>query len=167
MWVDIKGWENLYELNENGDVRNKLTQRLIIGDRNSEGYMRVCLYRKGHKPSKQRYFRHRLVAEHFIANPEQKPEVNHKDCNIENNNVSNLEWVSKVENERHSHIFGNKPFRGYSVKYIDGSETDFTACSELAEFLGVTRRTVINWLNGISQGFKQYGINEIYYRDLA
>ena len=167
MWIDIKGWEGLYELNENGDVRNKLTRKLIIGDRNSTGYMRVCLYRKGHQPPKKRYFRHRLVAEHFVSNPEDKPEVNHKDCDIENNTASNLEWVSKIENEHHSHIIGSKPYRGYSVKFTDGSIADFTACSELAGCVGVTNRTVINWLKGVNQGFKQCGIDKIYYRDLT
>lgn len=167
MWTDIKGWEGLYELNENGDVRNKLTQRLVVGDRNSTGYMRVCLYRKGHNPPKKRYFRHRLVAEHFIPNPECHPEVNHKDCDIENNAKLNLEWVSKIENERHSHIVGRKPYRGYFVKYTDGSTSSFTACSELARRVNVTNRTVINWLKGVNQGFRQYGIERINYMGLT
>lgn len=167
MWVDIKGWEGLYELNENGDVRNKITQRLIVGDKNSTGYMRVCLYRKGHVPSKQRCFRHRLVAEHFVPNPFNLPEVNHKDCDLENTASSNLEWVSKIENERHSHIVGRKPYRGYSAEYSDGTIELFASCSELAKRTGVTNRTVINWLQGKSHGFKKYGINAIRYRDSA
>ena len=46
MWKDIKGWENLYEINEKGEVRNRLTQRIIVGDTNSIGYKRVCLHKK-------------------------------------------------------------------------------------------------------------------------
>lgn len=51
---------------------------------------------------------HRLVAETFIDNPENKPEVNHKDSNRANNSVNNLEWVTKSENVQHSYICGNK-----------------------------------------------------------
>ncbi len=167
MWVDIKGWEGLYELNENGDVRNKITNKLIAGDKNSAGYLRVCLYKKGHTPPKQRFFRHRLVAEHFIHNPRNLPEVNHKDCNVKNNHISNLEWVSKAENEHHSHIIGSKPYKGYIVKHDSGAVNQFTSCGELAKILDVTNRTVVNWLHGDNQGFKKHGITEIVYRDSA
>lgn len=167
MWKDIHEWEDLYEVNSCGDVRNKLTGKLIIGDKNSTGYMRVCLYRKGHIPEKKRFFRHRLVAEHFIPNPYQMPEVNHKDCDISNNTVENLEWVSKIENEHHSHVFGNKPYRGYFVEYENGKIDLFSSCGELARCVCVTNRTVINWLQGKSNGFQKHGIKSIYYRDSA
>jgi hypothetical protein len=45
---------------------------------------------------------HRLVAETYIPNPHNLPEVNHKDCNKENNNVSNLEWVTSKQNGEHA-----------------------------------------------------------------
>ena len=62
IWKDIKNWEEFYEVNEFGDVRNKITKRFLIGDINSSGYYRVCLYNKTHFPEKERFFRHRLVA---------------------------------------------------------------------------------------------------------
>lgn len=120
MWKDIKGWEDFYEINDYGEVRNKLTMRLIIGDKNSTGYSRVCLYNKSHIPNKQRFFRHRLVAEHFIPNPLNLPEVNHKDANIDHNYLSNLEWVTKKENELHSRIFGSKEYKPFRVLYKSG-----------------------------------------------
>ena len=49
MWKDIPEWEDYYEVNENGEVRNKITNKLIVGDINNAGYYRVCLY---HKPRK-------------------------------------------------------------------------------------------------------------------
>lgn len=56
MWKDIEGWEDYYEVNEKGEVRNKKISHLLIGDKNSEGYPRVCLYNKDHTPNKQRFF---------------------------------------------------------------------------------------------------------------
>lgn len=56
MWKDIKNWELYYEVNEFGEVRNKITQKLLLGDINSSGYKRVCLYNKNHIPQKQRFF---------------------------------------------------------------------------------------------------------------
>ena len=44
MWIDIIGWENLYAINEYGEVKNQITNNLIVGDINSAGYARVCLY---------------------------------------------------------------------------------------------------------------------------
>ena len=70
IWKDINGWERYYEINDDGQVRNKINNNLIIGDCNSCGYPRVCLYNKNNNPNKQRFFRHSLVAEHFIANPD-------------------------------------------------------------------------------------------------
>ena len=52
MWKDIPGWEDLYEINEYAIVRNKLNGHIIVGDTNSAGYERVCLYNKKHTPQK-------------------------------------------------------------------------------------------------------------------
>ena len=54
MWKDIPNWESYYEINENGEVRNKITGNYIKGDINNAGYYRVCLYKKSRR---QRYFR--------------------------------------------------------------------------------------------------------------
>ncbi len=56
MWKDIKGWEEYYEVNNNGDVRNKKTGHFVVGDINSAGYCRVCLYNKNNTPKKTAIF---------------------------------------------------------------------------------------------------------------
>lgn len=92
-----EGFEHIV-IYDDGRVFNTATNKFIKGDINSSGYERICVY-KGNK--KLRKFRHRLVAEYFIPNPENKEFVNHIDGNKSNNNVSNLEWCTQSENEKH------------------------------------------------------------------
>ena len=105
MWRKIPNWEE-YEVDETGKVRNTLTGNTIVGDTNNAGYQRICCYRNKHK---QRFFRHRLVAELFIDNPNNLPEVNHIDGDKTNNRMENLEWVTASENQLHAiYILGKK-----------------------------------------------------------
>ena len=105
MWKSIKEWEGLYSINENGDIKNDKTGKLIVGDINNCGYCRVCLYDKQNN-RKQRYFRHRLVAMHFLDNPDNYEQVNHIDGDKTNNNVNNLEWCTQSHNCKESHRLG-------------------------------------------------------------
>lgn len=68
-----------------------------------KGYARVYLRNSKSGKRKDLYI-HRLVAEAFIPNPENKPEVNHKDCNPSNNKVKNLEWTTRKENLKYSEL---------------------------------------------------------------
>lgn len=164
MWKSIKGWEGLYSINENGDVKNDITGNLIKGDINSSGYYRVCLYNKNHKPSKERFFRHRLVAIHFIENPYELKEVNHIDGDKSNNHVNNLEWVSREENELHCRkVLNNKEYKPYKVIYSDDNEEIYETKSELANKLGVSGACIKNWLHGKTKGYVNYNIKEIKY----
>lgn len=99
--VPIKGYEGLYEIDDLGNVYSIVhnahrRKRVLKQYQNERGYMKVNLYDHDGK-CKKRYV-HRLVAEAFIENPENKPNVNHKDCNVKNNEVSNLEWCTQSEN---------------------------------------------------------------------
>lgn len=84
-----------YIITKNGEVINKHNNYKVRAQLNGKGYLRVVI---GHK----RYFVHRLVAEIFIPNPENKPQVNHKDGNKLNNSVDNLEWCNNLENRSHA-----------------------------------------------------------------
>lgn len=100
-WADIPGFEFRYQINKNGDVKNKANGGSIlkgwIGD---DGYQKVCLRKPGEKSL---YFRvHRMVALLFVPNPENKPLINHIDSNKLNNSVINLEWCTSRENIIHA-----------------------------------------------------------------
>lgn len=136
---------------------------MLIGDRNNCGYYRVCLYNKNHSPSKQRFFRHRLVAEHFIPNPNNLKEVNHKDLILEHNYASNLEWVARKDNEKHSRIEGKKEYKPFEVLFDTNKIKKYNFKEELAKELGVNKQTVKHWLHGKNKGFKKYHIKSIEY----
>lgn len=107
MWrpVPIAQYACVYSVSSMGRVRRELPARgsrvgqirkLLMGKR---GYVTVSLSCKGHSST---HLVHRLVATAFIGNPHNKPEVNHKDGDRWNNAVCNLEWVTRLENARHS-----------------------------------------------------------------
>lgn len=97
MFVPIKGFEE-YQIDENGVVLGK-RGGVYAAQKSKHGYWRVVLFISG---KSYNFCVHRLVAQHFIPNPENKRTVNHKDGNKSNNHVSNLEWATYSENRKHA-----------------------------------------------------------------
>ena len=118
-WRDVKGYEGNYMVSNLGRVKslvgwngNKYTKRDKIlnpyKQKVGQEYCRlvVKLCKNGKKKDGKV---HRLVADAFIPNPENKPNINHKDGNPLNNIASNLEWCTQRENIIHSYEIGLKP----------------------------------------------------------
>lgn len=99
MRKQINGYNNYY-IYDNGDVLNISTNKILKGSIGENGYK---YYRLSKDNNKTMFYAHRLVAEHFLENPNSLPIVNHKDGNKLNNQLSNLEWVSYSENTKHAH----------------------------------------------------------------
>lgn len=109
-WLPVVGFEGIYDVSDHGRVKRvKLSRRskpghILKGSMTVSGYPQVGLSVNGKRTS---YKTHRLVAMAFIPFAQDDLEVNHKDCNKTNNNVDNLEWVSRSENMKHAaNIFG-------------------------------------------------------------
>ena len=102
----IKQYNNEYGISNDGKVFTyKQGKDRELSQHYHKGYKRVFLFKGDVRKS---YFVHRLVAEAFIKNSKDKPQVNHKDGNKENNNVKNLEWMTREENQKHSReVLGN------------------------------------------------------------
>ena len=84
-----------YEITKDGKVFNKKWGRYVKPQPNGTGYLRVHI-------AGRMYFVHRLVAMTYIPNPNNLPQVNHKDGNKHNNCVENLEWISNHDNSLHA-----------------------------------------------------------------
>jgi hypothetical protein len=95
-WQPIQDFPN-YHISTFGNIKNIITHKLLKPC-NKAGYYHVSLVNSITRKSLKI---HRLVSIAFIPNPENKPEVNHKDKNKFNNNINNLEWVTKSENMSH------------------------------------------------------------------
>lgn len=126
-WVDIIGYENHYQLSNFGRVKSLarkcnqnlnergVKERMLRQPNMTNGYKFVALCKNGkHK----QFSMHRLVAIHFIPNPKNKPEVNHKWGNKKDNRVFALEWSTRSENQLHSYKIGiMKPPRASLGKF--------------------------------------------------
>lgn len=108
IWKDIDGYEGRYQVSNFGRVR-RLYQTVAPQIMNPFAGRKGYLWIKFRGNGKRRCFRiHRLVAEKFIPNPDNKPQVNHIDGNKQNNRADNLEWVTNAENQHHAAIMGLK-----------------------------------------------------------
>lgn len=94
-----------FEVSNTGSIRNIKTGTVYKQVINKEGYNQVCVS-LGSRKNKKVFKIHRAVAETFCVNPENKPVVNHKDGNKQNNMINNLEWVTHQENVIHAHQKG-------------------------------------------------------------
>ncbi len=94
VWKDIKGYEGIYQVSDLGNVKRVNTGR-VLKFAETRGYKRLRLSKNG-KPKD--YQVHRLVAIAFIPNPNNYPQINHKDEVKDNNIVGNLEWCTAKEN---------------------------------------------------------------------
>lgn len=115
-WRPISGYEGEYDVSNYGRVRSRgfiqeavngrrilMKPRLLTQQKTKDGYMRIEISKQGRQ---KKFAVHRLVANAFIPNPENKPQVNHIDSDRANNKAENLEWVTASENSIHGYKYG-------------------------------------------------------------
>ncbi|QSF43540.1 NUMOD4 domain-containing protein [Paenibacillus tianjinensis] len=113
IWKDIEGFEGYYQVSTHGRIRSldrvidsgrRFKGKIITPSYDTQGYVTVHLYKNGKDKTCRA---HRLVALAFIANPDNKPEVNHLDEIRNNNRIENLQWCTPLENSN----YGNRKLR--------------------------------------------------------
>lgn len=155
IWKDIDGYEGLYQVSNLGRVKSS-KHDIILKTYSNRGYHQVQLSKNNIKSNKTI---HRLVAQAFIPNPDNKPQVNHIDEDKTNNKVSNLEWVTAKENSNHGTrgirigVASGKT-RSKAVKAIkvtNGVTLNFESAAQCAKALSVSQGNVTRTLKGRSK----------------
>ena len=153
IWKSVKNYEDLYEVSNFGRVKSLIKDKILSHCKSQNDYCRVALYKN--KNAKMKSV-HRLVAESFLINYDNKPQVNHINCIKNDNNVNNLEWCTSVENNKHACGFKkiNKGEENSSSKLTNNSvfkirEMYKTMSSrELAKIFNVDKSAILNIING-------------------
>lgn len=139
IWKDIPEYEGFYQASNLGNIKGLKKNKIIGKTENHKGYFHISLCKNGNPKT---MMAHRAVGLSFIPNPENKPQINHKDLNKKNNRVDNLEWVTNSENQLHAiangktgylngeksykSSFTNKQAEQIRKEYIKNSNTNGT-----------------------------------------
>ncbi len=124
MWMQVRGYEQFYEISNLGNIRSfvrrieypdgrveyRKARRLSVTVNKYNGYCYVGLVGTNREQKSFRF--HRLVAQHFIPNPTNEPEVNHEDFDKQNNGAANLKWCDRFYQNQHS---AKKPGRKWGL----------------------------------------------------
>ena len=143
---DVKGYEGLYAITEDGKVWSYRRKRFIKSFVRANGYLQTLLV--DDKGNKKAVKNHRMVAEAYIPNPDNLTDVNHKDENKLNNNVYNLEWMAHADNVRYGTASNriSKSLRK-KVRCVE-TEQEFDSITQAAYFIDRSVSTISEVLNG-------------------
>ena len=166
-WSKIDGFDN-YSVSNDGLVRNDKNNHIKEQRLDRYGYPMTSIYKDG-KAYTQKI--HRLVAGTFIDNPDGKEQVNHIDGNKANNNVTNLEWVTRSENMKHAFANGlvkphasrgmlgkknpNAGRHGIPIMVIETGKV-YKSVADCAEDLGISAQRICDVLKGHSRSYRGY-----------
>ena len=157
-WKDIKGYEGIAQVSNNGEVKvfertyiqkngrkRTFPERIVKGSNDGHGYLIVGLSDSSGINKTHRV--HRLVAEAFIPNPEGKEHVNHINSWRDDNRAENLEWTTAGENQLHAYTFGHRESR----KGTEINQSKLTDDIALQVYLmandGVPYKDISRWLD--------------------
>ena len=161
----IKDFEGLYHANEDGTIRGLKLNRLLKPQFSENGYLHVTLSKNGKRVTRNV---HRLIAETFIPNPLNLPQVNHINGDKTDCAVSNLEWSSAKDNTNHADNTGLRNIKGESHGMAKLSEAqvleiralqDKMLGTEIAKLYGVGKDCIYHifrntsWIFGLKLDF--------------
>lgn len=175
-WRDVKGYEGLYQVSNDGYVRSlpdidclgrfKCGKIIKPGHREDGGRTVLLCRNSVEKNAKV----HRLIAKAFLKNPKNKPQVNHKDGNRSNNHVTNLEWCTGSENAIHSYrvlkrmpaLLGKKGILSKTSRRVSGisicgkKRLLFTSVTEASAYVKVSYSAVARCARGEGNSCRGY-----------
>ena len=174
-YKQIKNFPNYYIFND-GRVFSNNKHEFMIPKKHYKGYLCVTLSKQG----KTKTFKiHRLVAQAFIPNPNNLPQVNHINGIKTDNNVNNLEWCTNSENQKHAYDVGlRKHYKGINCPLykrpvlhgktikpikviINGFEKKYCSINEAARDLQMLSKYIGQVVNGKRKNYKGYVFKEV------
>ncbi len=156
MWKQLPNFSK-YQINQDGIVRNiktgnNLKARLVISERNRKGYYYFDMYNDaGNKKSLKRS---RILAYLFVANPDNKPEVDHINENTHDDSIQNLQWVSRQENcaktatSRNHSLYTSVE----TEKVVLAMRESGMSYSKIKEATGIPVSTISRLVNSVNKG---------------
>lgn len=154
-WKPIPNYDGLYYVSNLGHILSchnnrwgRDSKRNILWGWKGRHYLTTILCKGG--TERKTYYIHRLVAEAFIPNPNNLPEVNHKDGNKLNNSVDNLEWCTHLENMKHAENNKLATFNAAKIICVDTCE-EFGSIAEASIKTGISRTAINNCCRGWSK----------------
>ena len=127
IWKDISGYEGIYQVSSEGDIKRLSSydsrghlrnEKILKKQISNKGYYQIGLYKDG---IEKKYLIHQLVAKAFLINPNNYVEINHKDENPKHNDISNLEWCSRKYNCN----YGNAQIKRVQKRYKKEEELNY------------------------------------------
>ena len=150
---EISGFEGKYFASEDGRIFSVKNNKFLKPVIDSDGYQIVTI-KKNNCLKRKNYKVHRLIAETFILNINNKQQINHKDSNRVNNNINNLEWSTPKENIIHSFEKGFANIRAKKQKkkvYCIELNRVFDSATDAAEILGIDNSLISRCCRGKSK----------------
>ena len=149
-----------YEVSNTGFVRNKTTKYILKGRETVNGYLQVSLKIDNKNKFMNKYI-HRLVAQFWLDNIDNKKEVNHIDGNKKNNNILNLEWVTAKENSNHRVNILNKKITDNKKVGMFNKQNQliqiFNSVKQAGQYFGKSRVNIDNALKHKNNQQTAYG----------
>lgn len=163
IWKDVKGYEGKYQVSNLGRIKSlnyhrENIEKIMTPRTDKDGYIIISLCLRGVNKTKKV---HRIVAEAFISNPNNLPQVNHIDEDKTNNNANNLEWCTSKYNTEYSQA---KQVIG--IKLDGTSIVKFKSIVEASKFVGVSKQCISEccnkrrWVKSAG-GYKWYFYKEV------
>ena len=112
--MEIEGYEN-YLIHPDGKVQNKKTKRYLSPCDNGNGYLYINLYKDG---ISKIHLIHRLIAQYYIPNPDNKPYVDHINRDTKDNRIENLRWATNSENCQNTGVSKNNKLQIKNISYV-------------------------------------------------
>jgi hypothetical protein len=150
----INGYVNLYKINRNGEIYSCYYSKIMTPQINESGYYFVNLI--GSDKKRHKSLIHRLLAFQFLENPDNLPEIDHKDRNKTNNSLENLRWVSRATNSQNKNCEGcvYQDIRKNGKSYWKASYSYYIdEVRHCKQKTSITKEVCEEWLNNIKIQF--------------